>query len=73
MRRLLSGAGYVPMVTQTLMYISLEGRLPMQTSPQVGTIQPEEVETWSQMVWKRWVIYTIGFCQENNDIKQTVV
>ena len=31
------------------MYISLEGRLPMQTSPQVETIQPEEVETWSQM------------------------
>jgi ribosomal protein S18 acetylase RimI-like enzyme len=31
------------------MYISLEGRLPMLTSPQVETIQPKEAEIWSQM------------------------
>ncbi len=49
MRRLLLNAGYVPIVTQTLMYISLEGRSPITNSPQVEHIRPEEAETWSQM------------------------
>lgn len=49
MRRLLSNAGYVPMVTQTLMYMPLKGRQPMSSPAQVDHIQPEEAENWSKM------------------------
>lgn len=49
MRRLLSGAGYVPIVTQTLMYMSLEGRTPGKQASQVEKVEPGEVRTWSQM------------------------
>ena len=49
MRRLLSGAGYVPIVTQTLMYMSLEGRVSKEVASQIDVIDPSEVRDWSQM------------------------
>ena len=49
MKHLLLDAGYVPIVAQILMYISLEGRTPVECAPQVDGIQPEEAEKWSLM------------------------
>lgn len=49
MRRLLSGAGYVPIVTQTLMYMSLEGRVSKEVASEIDVVDPSEVRDWSQM------------------------
>lgn len=47
--RILLRAGYVPIVTQKAMYMSLEGRIPGEVQPQVEMVCPEDVGIWSEM------------------------
>ena len=50
--RILLRAGYVPMVTQKAMYISLEDRKEIPSKVEVEKIQPLEAERWSDMTAK---------------------